>query len=63
MSNACYSMDMKGKGNYVMEIIRIAALAIVGVLIAIQFKSYKSEYGLYIGLGISILIFFFRYLT
>ena len=41
------------------EIIKVAFLGIVGVLIAIQFKGNKSEYSVYIGLAISILIFAF----
>lgn len=40
-----------------MEIIKIAAVGIIGVLIALQFKSHKPEYGTYIGIGICILIF------
>ena len=42
-----------------MEIIKIAALGIMGVLIALQFKSHKPEYGTYIGIGICILIFYY----
>lgn len=42
-----------------MEIIKIAALGIIGVLLAVQFKSYKSEYGVYLGLGVSIVLFFY----
>ena len=38
------------------EFVRIAFLGIVGVLLALQFKGQKSEYGMYIGLGIGILI-------
>lgn len=39
------------------EIIKIGMLAIVGVLMAIQFKSTKPAYGMLIGFGIGILIF------
>lgn len=39
------------------EIIKVGMLGIVGVLLAIQFKTLKSEYSLYIGLGIGILVF------
>lgn len=39
------------------EIIKVGMLGIVGVLLALQFKGQKSEYGLYIGFGLSILIF------
>lgn len=39
------------------EIIRAGLLGIVGVLIAIQLRSQKPEYGTYIGMTIGILIF------
>lgn len=39
------------------EIIKVGMLGIVGVLLALQFKGQKTEYGLYIGFGLSILIF------
>lgn len=39
------------------EMIRIGLLGVVGVLIAVQFKAKKPEYGLYIGAAVSILIF------
>lgn len=39
------------------EIIKVGLLGIVGVLIAVQFKAQKPEYGIYIGLAIGILIF------
>lgn len=41
------------------EIIKVGALGIVGVLLAVQFKAQKPEYGIFIGFGISILIFCF----
>ena len=41
------------------ELIKIAFLGIAGVLLAIQFKGNKAEYSAYIGLAVSILIFFF----
>lgn len=40
-----------------MEIIKVGLLGVVGVLIAIQFRSQKPEYGVYVGIGICILIF------
>ncbi|MBD5460169.1 MAG: stage III sporulation protein AD [Lachnospiraceae bacterium] len=40
-----------------MEIIKVGILGVVGVLIAIQFKSQKPEYSIYIGIGVCILIF------
>lgn len=39
------------------EIIKIGMLGIVGVLIAVQFKTQKPEYAMYIGFAIGILIF------
>ncbi len=39
------------------EMIKIGLLGIVGVLLAVQFKAQKPEYGILIGFGISILIF------
>ncbi len=39
------------------EMIKVGLLGIVGVLIAVQFKAQKPEYGIYIGLAIGILIF------
>ena len=41
------------------EIMKVAFLGIAGVLIAIQFKGNKSEYSMYIGIAISIIIFAF----
>ena len=42
-----------------MGIIRIAAIGVVGALLAIQFKNTKSEYSIYISMAVSLLIFFF----
>lgn len=42
-----------------MDISRIAILGVVGVLIGIQFKGVRQEYSAYIGLGVSLLIFFY----
>ncbi len=39
------------------EIIKVGLLGILGVLLALQFKANKPEYGMYIGFAISILIF------
>ncbi|MBQ4259062.1 MAG: stage III sporulation AC/AD family protein [Lachnospiraceae bacterium] len=41
------------------ELIKIAFLGIVGVLVAIQFKSVKPEYATYVGLAVSLIIFAF----
>ena len=41
-----------------MSVIQIGLLGIAGVLMAVQFKSGKSEYGIYISIGLSLLVFF-----
>lgn len=38
---------------------KIAVLGVLGVLTALQFKSTKTEYGLYIGVTVCLLIFWF----
>lgn len=40
-----------------MGILKIAAIGIAGTLLALQFQGMKKEYGIYIGLAVSILIF------
>lgn len=40
-----------------MEIAKVALIGIIGVLLAIQFKSHKTEYSLYIGFAVSLIIF------
>ena len=37
---------------------QIGLLGIAGVLMSVQFKSGKSEYGIYISIGLSLLVFF-----
>lgn len=39
-----------------MDIIRIGLIGIIGVLIALPIKSYKAEYGIYIGMAACLLI-------
>ena len=39
------------------EIIKVGLLGIVGVLLAVQFKGQKPEYGIYMGFAVGILIF------
>lgn len=39
------------------EMVRVGFLGIAGVLLAVQFKSQKPEYAVYIGLGLGVLIF------
>lgn len=41
-----------------MDIIQIGILGVAGTLLAVQFKSGKSEYGIYIGIVLSLVIFF-----
>lgn len=40
-----------------MGIVQVALLGVAGALLAIQFKSGKSEYSIYIAVAVSILIF------
>lgn len=40
-----------------MEIAKVALIGIIGVLLAIQFKSQKTEYSLYIAFAVSLIIF------
>lgn len=40
-----------------MEIAKVALIGLIGVLLAIQFKSQKTEYSMYIGFAVSLLIF------
>lgn len=48
-----------------MEIIKIGLLGIAAVLLAVQFKTQKPEYSLYIGIGAAVLAFSytFRFLS
>lgn len=39
------------------EMIKVGMIGILGVLLAVQFKAHKPEYGLLIGFAISILVF------
>lgn len=40
-----------------MEIIKIGVLGVAGVLLALQFKTEKQEYGLYMGFAVCLMIF------
>lgn len=42
-----------------MEIFKIGILGIVGVMLALQFKSNRPEYGLYLGAAVCLVIFTF----
>lgn len=41
-----------------MNIVQVGIVGVVGALFAIQFKNEKTEYGIYLSVGISLLIFF-----
>ena len=41
------------------ELIRVAFLGIAGVLLAMQFRGEKPEYATYIGLAVSIILFWY----
>lgn len=41
-----------------MNIIQIALLGVFGTLLALQFKSGKSEYGIYLSIAVSLIVFF-----
>ncbi|MEF9946357.1 MAG: SpoIIIAC/SpoIIIAD family protein [Lachnospiraceae bacterium] len=41
-----------------MDIVKIGIIGVLGALLAIQFKSEKSEYGTYIAVAVSLFIFF-----
>lgn len=41
-----------------MDMLRVGVLGVAGTLLAIQFKSGKSEYGIYISVVLSLVIFF-----
>lgn len=42
-----------------MDVLKMGMLGIVGVMLALQFKSNKPEYGLYISFAVSLLVFAF----
>ncbi len=42
-----------------LEVVKIGMLGLVGVLMALQFKSSKQEYTFYIGFGAALLIFYY----
>lgn len=41
-----------------MSMLKVCMLGVAGVLLAIQFKSGKTEYGIYISVALSLIIFF-----
>lgn len=42
-----------------MEIVRIGILGVAGIMLALQFKTTRPEYGLYVGVAICLIIFVF----
>lgn len=45
------------EGRTELNSIQIALLGVVGTLLALQFKSGKSEYGIYVSLAVSLFLF------
>ncbi|MCI8320790.1 MAG: stage III sporulation protein AD [Lachnospiraceae bacterium] len=47
-----------------MSMVQVGIIGVAGALLAVQFKSGKAEYGIYISIALSLLIFFsiLRYL-
>lgn len=41
-----------------MDMLQIGVMGVAGVLLAVQFKSGKNEYGIYISVALSLVIFF-----
>lgn len=41
-----------------MSIIQIAGIGVMGTLLALQFKSGKNEYGIYLSIAVSLVLFF-----
>ena len=46
------------EGVNAMDMVQIGVLGVAGALLAIQFKSGKAEYGIYISIALSLIIFF-----
>lgn len=42
-----------------MEVVKIGALGVAGVMLALQFKSDRQEYGIYLGAALCLTIFTF----
>lgn len=42
-----------------MDVVQIGVIGVAGTLLAVQFKSGKTEYGIYISVVLSLFIFFF----
>ncbi len=41
-----------------MDMVQIGLIGVAGALLAVQFKSGKAEYGIYISIALSLLLFF-----
>lgn len=41
-----------------MNIVQVGIIGVLGTLIAVQFKGQKAEYGIYIGMAVSLFVFF-----
>ncbi len=39
-----------------MEMVRIGLVGIVGILLAVPLKSYKAEYGIYVGIAVCLVV-------
>ena len=53
------SLQVRWGGAKTMEIVKIGIFSVAGVMLALQFKSSKPEYGLYLGAVICLVIFSF----
>ncbi len=42
-----------------MDVVQIGIIGVAGTLLAVQFKTGKTEYGIYISVALSLFIFFF----
>ena len=40
-----------------MELVKVCAFALMGVLLALQFKGGKQEYGIYLGAALAVVVF------
>lgn len=40
-----------------MEIIKLGFICVVGILLAVPLKSYKAEYGIYMGIAVCLIVF------
>ncbi len=45
-------------GDVALSMVQVGIIGVAGALLAVQFKSGKAEYGIYISIALSLLIFF-----